>query len=617
MAKTPKQPDAVAVRYDLHDLPTAQHKAGLAGLLLQIESMNERREAGADLPTPPEVVGQGPAFAEVRFTAASTQAVFDDLYAANPVEKWTPTWNSKKKGKPIRTEVVDVPSGKSGKTRRETRHFYNDAEPAGRFLARYTDDGKELWHKLWRDMLWAIPRGKPTTRGPFKARAEDKATKDGADAWKGLVAHDKAKKKGGKTVEVAGAILLGAQAVSAESMKFEDRADHALLLHFWHLTTRVYVPARIEQDQKTRKWQEKLVGYVLAVPEISDLHEFCRALKRVLSEMSPRPMLYRPAEAVVSLAAEGALAFMRNLDRLVSARELPRQAPAYLSGVEFYHYIDRDAKGKKLRDPKVATHGRVPAWDGLLTRYDGLMSKGGPKNPIMLAGRLRAMLDDVPWFARLGDDLVEREWSWFVHSRKEGHTTPFAMMSFAWDGRRRFQQLEQKIADMNAETSKADRIVSPEAVDRIVYRMVEECVVRRARAKMGVSEDAPRWGPATHRRVTGKDGQPRWQEQPQFQEKRRDAASSLYLKLRSRYGEDFVEQFTKELGAVAHFLPIEDYAVLSAALLRTFTSEHGEDRPRTRDDVKTLVLLALSANSRSLTAKSDDTDQPAGDGEKD
>ncbi len=39
------EPLLVPVTYELFDLPTAQHKAGLAGLLLQIESMRNRKKS--------------------------------------------------------------------------------------------------------------------------------------------------------------------------------------------------------------------------------------------------------------------------------------------------------------------------------------------------------------------------------------------------------------------------------------------------------------------------------------------------------------------------------------------------------------------------------------------
>ncbi len=41
--------------------------------------------------------------------------------------------------------------------------------------------------------------------------------------------------------------------------------------------------------------------------------------------------------------------------------------------------------------------------------------------------------------------------------------------------------------------------------------------------------------------------------------------------------------------------------------MRDSTDEFGEDRPRTRDDLKTLTLLALSAASRSLRARDEQT----------
>ena len=595
MAKQTKQPEAAVVRYDLHDLPTAQHKAGLAGLLLQIESMDDRRAGGADLPAPPQVVDQGPAFAEVRFTAESTAALFNDLYAATIEEAAVASKWAGKEPKEVRE--VEVRDRESGKMKLERRFVYDVVQPAGPFLARYTNNGREIWHKLWRDMLWAIPRGKPTTRGPFNARAEGKPTKEGADAWKDLLAHEKAKKKGGlKTTEVAGAILLGAQAVSAESVKFEDRADHALLLHFWQLTARIFVPEQIDADGK-----RQFAGYVLAVPEVSDLGEFARAYKRSLDFLDDKKRGYRPAAAVVTVAAEGSLAFMAQLDRLAAAAAVGPRPPDYLSGVEFFHMV------KLGNNIKTAAHGRVAPDRDLLRNYGFLAGERGPKNPIMLAGRLRALLEDAPWFARLGGELVEREWSWFIHSTQEKHATPWAMITFARDARRQFDALETHWTERKEDDVNLDQ--DPEAVDRVVYRLVKQFVREKASARMGVATgDRDAWHKATHDPATG-------YERPKYQEERRHVAQGLFLALRSRRDADFVEHFTATLGSVAQRLPEDDYAVLSAALLRTFTDEHGGNRPRTRDDVKTLVLLALSANSRSLTAKSNDTDQPAGDGE--
>lgn len=112
--KTPI-PDAVAVRYDLHDLPTAHHKAGLAGLLLQIASMTIRRPAEEV----PQIEANGAASVCVRFTPCSLQCLFDELYAGKRVDVWVKKkWkDSKKREKP--------PKGEKTVERRFPRAFKN------------------------------------------------------------------------------------------------------------------------------------------------------------------------------------------------------------------------------------------------------------------------------------------------------------------------------------------------------------------------------------------------------------------------------------------------------------------------------------------------------------
>src|SRR5438270_8991911 len=73
--------ESVTVKYDLFDLPTAQHKAGLAGLLLQLHHM-QQPQRGLPAGAIPEVEELTPTSATIRFTAQSVQGLFDDLYDA-------------------------------------------------------------------------------------------------------------------------------------------------------------------------------------------------------------------------------------------------------------------------------------------------------------------------------------------------------------------------------------------------------------------------------------------------------------------------------------------------------------------------------------------------------
>ena len=90
------------IRYDLFNLPTAQHKAGLAGLILAIRSLKERSEKDPKAIPPesvPEII-EGPdnTSVKVRFTERSMKGLFDDLYDADLIES-EPREKPRTKGK--------------------------------------------------------------------------------------------------------------------------------------------------------------------------------------------------------------------------------------------------------------------------------------------------------------------------------------------------------------------------------------------------------------------------------------------------------------------------------------------------------------------------------------
>ena len=360
----PAAPTSIEVRYDLDDLPSAQHKAGLAGLLLQIENMRERRDKG-QLPSEreiPELTEKTATTAVCRFTQRSAQALFDDLYHANPKERWTYKWPKEKKGKPKKEVPEEVIDGR-GKVTTKIRLYFDDAEPFSYFLANYMSDDKEPWHKLWRDMIYAVPRNKPTTRQAYKSRADGQPTKEGFEAWKALIASDKARSAGRQaTTELAGSLMLAVQAVTAEVIPFEDRVETQLLLHFWPLTARVFVPRRVDSDGKS-----EFVGYSLAIPEVGDLDKFCRRYKEMLGKLDAKMELYRPAGAVVALPEQGPLEFLHNLDRLTSENVLAERSARYVVGVEFFHMV---VAGNNV---KLKAHGRIPVEDR--------MTRGVWRNP--------------------------------------------------------------------------------------------------------------------------------------------------------------------------------------------------------------------------------------------
>ena len=107
MAKA-TQPTEITLSYSLFDLPSAQHKAGLAGLLLLIDSLRQRAVGPL-----PDMNNLSATSAKLTFTQDSLQTVFDDLYDAAEVEQRSKSkWKNKK---PKREEVEESQDEKSGK----------------------------------------------------------------------------------------------------------------------------------------------------------------------------------------------------------------------------------------------------------------------------------------------------------------------------------------------------------------------------------------------------------------------------------------------------------------------------------------------------------------------
>ncbi len=565
-------PESVEVCYDLRDLSSAQHKAGLAGLLLQIEDMRERRQVGQLLSSCeiPEVIEQTPTTARIRFTERSVQDLFDDLYDAEMVEvKSKSKWQGA-------TAKREEPNPNAGPGEPKRLYVYDTVRPKGHFLGRYTEGEKERWHKLWRDMIYAVPRNKPTTRLAYKSRAAvpKVPTREGADAWKDLVARQKALALGkAVTAELAGSLMLAVQAATAEAVPFEDRVETQLLLHFWPLTARVFVPQRVDADGKS-----EFVGYALAIPEVEHLGKFCDRYKHLLERLDARRNLFRPAGAVIALPEQGPLEFLRDLDRMAAERAVAEGPSAYVAGMEFFHMV---VAGNNV---KLRAHGRIPVEEGLLEDYARIRHESS--NPVFLAGRLLGLLRARPWYDELDTAIHEREWWHFIHSSQERRRTPTAMIGFAWEVDRYFNRLRSCGPDSsNPGAPPMEQLAaSPEAVDAIVYEMVRVYVRERACARAGVDPGEKDWWTRTA-------------------DERRDVCAKLFLELRSRHGDDFVGHFTDTFASVAQWLDEDRFLLVSRALMRPYADEDGPDRPRTRDDIKTLTMLALSAHSRSLRTR--------------
>ncbi|HVC95836.1 MAG TPA: type I-MYXAN CRISPR-associated protein Cmx8 [Pirellulales bacterium] len=564
----PESAQAISLSYDLFELPTAQHKAGLAGLLLLARSLpadSERLDIEELTATT----------LRIRFTEQSLQSLFDDLYDAEMVEVAVASkWQG---AAPKREETIEETDPTSGRAKKVKRFYYDVVQPKGRLLRECLVDEKGAWHKLWREMLWAVPRGKPTTRTPFNERAGGNPCSDAARVWKELVAFEKAKEKNMlRTCEVAGAILLGAQAVNAEGIPFQGRPDQNLLLHFWQLTVLTFVPQIVDHDGKA-----DFAGYVLAIPEVSELKEFVRLFPRMLHELKGTTHGYRPAGAVIDLPEQGALEFMYNLARLSEQRVFATELRFVVRAVEFFHMV------KLGNNVKTMAAGRISLRENLLAEYQGIRNEY--RNPLFRSAALLALLRDESWYRPMARLFADRPWSFFVRS----DDTPYSLPWFAADATARFRiilQDQQSILEEVPMNESGDvkpvATNSPTSLEVIVYRVVQTFVRSKADEKTGM-----KWDKIKEKTFTDeKTGRARIDVPEDYTKAQRKICSDAFLAFRSRRESDFVDYFTATIGSVGQRLSAEDYRVLAAALLRS-------EGPQNRDDVKTLAMLALSAAS--------------------
>jgi CRISPR-associated protein Cmx8 len=373
------------------------------------------------------------------------------------------------------------------------------------------------------------------------------------------------------------------QATTAEAVPFENRVDTQLLLHFWVLTARIFTPRRLNVEGAS-----DFVGYVLTIPEVGDLERFCRRYKELLSRLDARKDRYRPTGAVVALPEQGPLEFLHSLDRLTAEKVLAEGPSVYVSGIEFYYMVDAD------KSAKLQAHGRIPVEARLIEEYASI--RRDFHNPEIVAGLILALLRGRPWFAEFDATVHEREWSYLVHSSLERRRTPAAMIGFAREVARKFKSLSRDLTPFE-EPTMSESDPPPDAIDAIIYDLVRAYVRERACARAGVKTEDEHWWTKTA-------------------EERRDVYAKLFLEFRSRHGDEFVSYFTDTIASVAQWLPEDRYLAVSRALMCPHTPDEGPDRPRTRDDIKTLTMLALSAHSRSLRARADDdngSDDPTHD----
>jgi CRISPR-associated protein Cmx8 len=340
----------------------------------------------------------------------------------------------------------------------------------------------------------------------------------------------------------------------------------------------IFVPQQIDADGSG-----DFVGYVLAIPEVADLEQFLSDYPQMLGQLSSAVRGYRPAEAVIDLPAQGALAFLEHLARL-STEKATEKVKYSVGSIEFLHLA------KFGNNIKSMAAGRVAPRPNLLERYLAIVGRPGEdppfRNPLFRRGLMLALLNDQEWHEPMVTILMDRPWPSFVRSEKSPKNLPW----FWQDAAKKFEDLaNQYFADrkgyqeMAQETPEQAGPAPQTPLELLIHRLVQNYVIRKTEEKSGL-----KWEDFKDKKTKDeKTGKERVAIPDAYREAKEKVASSAFLEMRSRRGQAFVDHFTATFCYVKQYLPEGDFLVVARALL----DEQG------RENVKTLTLLALSANS--------------------
>ncbi|MFM8395585.1 MAG: type I-MYXAN CRISPR-associated protein Cmx8 [Acidobacteriota bacterium] len=551
--KKDSYPDLLEIEYRLAELPSAQHRAGLVGLVLMAGWIKQEYVCRGICDI--EMTERG---VTLYLDLLGLSELFNGLYAASREEQRRRqpmrSLRTREIIPPVREEVREVADPVRGEVTRTKIFVYESIVPQGAFLAELDPSGDEengLWIKLWREVVWSIFRGVPATRRPYEARANDERISDYETVWNDL------RRGWDYAVQLPGTYFIGAQSLTAEKIPFRDRARHQFLLNFWPLVAQIYVPVQYGPGSDLT-----LRGFVIAIPDVTRLDLFCRLYSRLLRARSVepfRPRQFRPAGAVIDLVEEAGLDLLQRLREQAEGEPHPPGVEQVLDGVELFH-LERE--GNSVRQLHFS---RIEPDEGLIDHYQWIRRRF--LNPVF---RRQQMVN-----------LLRRPGVWYAGYDQLLARLPLAQTFMNGPFRR-------DVATMFAQYSAAGEGAGPDRlpdVGRLVYELVGGIIALQS----GVS--------ARHQ-VRGEV------EEKSLRQLRNRIVREMFLAVRARKGRDFIDYLLSLVGSSRQ---VDGGAVPVDRLDLNGLNGLMEKRP---DEIRTLTLLALIAQAAGVFGEENISDAP-------
>jgi CRISPR-associated protein Cmx8 len=374
--------ETITFMYDVYTLPTAQHRAGLAGLLILCQLL-----VNQDVPLP-VIDSHEPGKYCITWTRESLSAVLNYYYEA----RWEAAQKKSKSSENVTTSRRPKPA----------MPFFGDMP--------------EVWRKLWLDALLSVIKH-PLSLGPYQKRANGQAIED----WQPLV------KKVGQTEDLNGSLFIGAMAANAEQVPFKGKTEEKFLLQFWPMVMGVYQPEIMDN-----KGQSKYQGYLIVIPDVIDMEMFAFGFQEFIQQLRSDAVGYRPKDSIISLPQEGGLAYLSGI-----ASTQARHSGVYrasVAGVEVYHL---QKLGKNVH---LLARERLEVKEQVVTAYQEI--RQSIRNPIMKRQCILNLLAGKPWYAGFDRVFATHPQELFLPNSKDEKARLLAKQ-FARDVSQKWSKIKQ------------------------------------------------------------------------------------------------------------------------------------------------------------------------------
>ncbi len=337
-----------------------------------------------------------------------------------------------------------------------------------------------------------------------------------------------------------------------------------------------YVPRILVFDKKKRKWSMEARGFVLAIPDVSDLCEFLPNFRGCVANLSPKRYgrSFYPADANIDLPAQSCLEYLRSLRSLAQSKAARETPSGGIVAIESYHML-KPEDDKRIM---LLAFDRVANRPSLIKRYD--RARDTFLNPLFRAAIMRSLLRDEHWFAGMARLFEKWPWALFL----EPDDSMKALPRFGGDARRQFRGIFQDTKDM-----KPDEMDGDQRLARIIHRLVNRYIEGRAESKADLKvKNFPK------EVVDGKD---RTIYPKKFREAQQRVCTDAFLSMRSRRDQDFVEFFAGSICSVPQAISRDDFLFLTRILLTRPDSNPVGPRILSGEDIKAIAMIAVSAHS--------------------